>query len=151
MMIIVGTAIGICLPLVIMPLLMFKLAEFGNNQTMKSLKPIFIENSVIPKILSFLAPIRINAIALFPFVFSRSKMFPSTKRHESIHFQQQLETLVLGFYFFYLFDFLRNLSKGQKARDAYLNIRAEKEARENQHTEDYLDSRRRWQWLKEDQ
>ena len=31
MMIIVGTAIGICLPLVIMPLLMFKLAEFGNN------------------------------------------------------------------------------------------------------------------------
>ena len=117
---------------------------------MRSLRPIFVENSSIPKVLSFLAPIRINAIALFPFVFVRSRMFPSTKRHETIHFQQQIETLVLGFYIIYLWDFLKNLLKGQKGREAYLNIRAEKEARENQHTSDYLVNRKRWQWLKED-
>ena len=31
MTVIIGTAIGICLPLFIMPLIMFKLAEFGNR------------------------------------------------------------------------------------------------------------------------
>ena len=58
---------------------------------MKNCKPIFIENSRVPKWLSVFAPITIGAIALFPFVFSRHIMAERTKTHETIHFQQQLD------------------------------------------------------------
>jgi len=117
---------------------------------MRNKKPIFVENSSIPKILSYIAPITINAIALFPFVFARSKLSDSTKRHETIHFQQQLETVVLGFYLVYLWDYVRNRLKGMTGRKAYLNTRAEKEAYAKQSDVDYLVKRRRWRWLKED-
>ena len=117
---------------------------------MKSWKPIFVENSRIPAILTYIAPITINAIALFPFVFARSKMFESTKRHETIHFQQQLETGVLGFYLVYIWDYIRNRIKGFSGKEAYLNTRAEKEAHAKQSDVDYLVKRKRWRWLKED-
>ena len=59
---------------------------------LKNLKPIFIENSKLPAILSYLAPITIGAITLFPFVFARGEISKTTRTHETIHFQQQIET-----------------------------------------------------------
>lgn len=115
---------------------------------MKKLKPIFIQNSNLPKWLSWFAPITIGAIALFPFVFSRKEITETTRTHETIHFQQQLETLVIGFYAIYLWDYLKARFKGIKGREAYYLIRAEKEAYVNESFSDYPLKRKRWEWLR---
>ena len=116
---------------------------------MKNWKPIIIENSRIPKILSFFAPIEIGAISLFPFVFSRGVVSESTRRHETIHFQQQLETFVIFFYIIYLWDYLRSRIGGNTGKKSYRLIRAEKEAYENELDADYLKSRPRYSWLRQ--
>ena len=115
---------------------------------LKNLKPIFIENSKIPVILSYLAPITIGAIALFPFVFARGEISKTTRTHETIHFQQQLETFIIFFYLIYLWDYVRALLKGVKPKEAYYLLRAEKEAYINEAFPDYLESRKRWNWLR---
>ena len=111
------------------------------------MKPFFFEDSIVPKILSFFAPITINAIAIFPFVFCRGKISEVTRRHETIHFQQQLETFVIGFYLIYFYDYLKARVKGKAGREAYFVIRAEIEAYENELDVDYLQKRKRWNWL----
>jgi len=114
---------------------------------MKNLKPVMFENSKIPVLLSKFAPINIKAITLFPFVFSRGTMTEETKRHETIHFQQYLETGVVGFLVLYLWDYMISLTKGAKGPEAYRNIRAEVEAWDNDGDEDYLENRKRWAWI----
>jgi len=113
----------------------------------KNLKPILIERSFIPRLLSIFAPIEIGAIALGFVVFSRGEMTESTRRHETIHFQQYLETLFLGFLVLYMYDYIKLRIKGYKGSDAYRNIRAEKEAYDNQDDISYLANRRRWHWI----
>ena len=114
---------------------------------MKEKTPIFIEKSRIPVILSRFAPIEIYAIALFPFVFCRDIITERVKNHETIHFQQQLETFVLPFYLIYLYDWIRSKMKGLTGIEAYYAIRAEKEAHMNEGDFQYLEKRKRWQWL----
>ena len=87
------------------------------------MKPFFFENSKLPVILSKFAPIDINAITLGPFVFSRGVLSERVKRHETIHFQQYIETLFIGFLLIYLYDYVRSGLKLGFNRDAYLNIR----------------------------
>jgi len=113
----------------------------------RKLKPIMFENSRLPVILSKLAPIEIGAITLFPFVFSRGEMSEETKRHETIHFQQYLETAVVGFLALYLWDYVASLLKGLKGPAAYRNIRAEVEAWDNDGNKSYLENRKRWSWI----
>ncbi len=105
------------------------------------------ENSRVPVWLSYLAPIEIGAITLFPFVFSRGEMSEETKRHETIHFQQYLETAVIGFLLLYLWDYAASILKGIKGREAYRSIRAEVEAWDNDKDESYLANRKRWLWI----
>ena len=129
----------------------------------KNWKPIFIENSKIPVWLSKIAPLNIGAITLFFLVFSRGEMDETTKRHETVHFQQTLETLIVGLVFLYLLDWLWGLIKyrkdwrGQKsargreytsaANKAYHHIRAEQEAYSNEADVNYLQNRKRWRWM----
>ena len=117
---------------------------------MKHLKPFFFENSKIPVWLSKFAPIEISAITLFCFVFSRGSISEETKRHETIHFQQYLETFVLGFLLIYLFDYLWSALVRKKGftRDSYLAIRFEQEAWECDKFINYLETRKRYSWLK---
>jgi len=115
---------------------------------MKEWKPIFIENSKIPAILSKLAPINIRAISLGFFVFSREAMSESTKRHETIHFQQQLEMLIIFQWFFYFLFWFYGLCKLKNGRKAYFNIPFEKEAYQNELDANYLQCRPRFAWLK---
>ena len=119
---------------------------------MRNLKPFFFENSKLPKFLSYFAPIDIGAISLFGFVFSQKEMSERTKRHETIHFQQQLETLMIGFLFVYLWDYFRNrIVKKMNGRDAYYALKAEKEAYFWDNDLDYLPTKRkRWAWLTTD-
>lgn len=111
------------------------------------LKPIMVENSKLPIFLSKFAPIEIGAITLFPFVFSRGEMSEETKRHETIHFQQYLETFVVGFLLLYLWDYTVSILKGVKGPEAYRSIRAEIEAWDNDSKKDYLENRKRWSWI----
>ena len=54
----------------------------------KNWKPKFIENSKIPVWLSKLAPIDIWAISFGVWVWCRGELSKTTRRHETIHFQQ---------------------------------------------------------------
>ena len=112
-------------------------------------KPLFIEHKPLLVCLSHFAPIEIKAITLGPVVISRNKIDEVTKNHESIHFQQYLETLFVGFLILYLWDWLMGLLKYSDGRSAYFAIRAEREAYQNQHNLNYLKvDRTRWSWLK---
>mgnify|MGYP004220482527 CR=1 FL=1 len=116
---------------------------------MKNIKPLFFENSKVPVWLSKLAPIEIGAITLFCFVFSRGEISEKTKRHETIHYQQYLETFVIGFLLIYLFDYLYSaiIKKKGFTRDSYLAIRFEQEAWECDDFPEYLSTRKRFSWL----
>lgn len=114
----------------------------------KKWKPFFFENSKLPWILEKFAPIDIGAISLFGFVFSKGEMSEATKRHETIHFQQQIELLMIGFLFVYLWDYAINLFvKKMPGPEAYMALRAEVEAYANHYDEDYLENRKRYAWL----
>ncbi|HHZ90734.1 TPA: hypothetical protein EYN98_32440 [Candidatus Poribacteria bacterium] len=115
---------------------------------MRNWKPIYIENSRILGWLSYLTPINIQAIILGVIVISRDEMSEVTKNHETIHFQQYLETLFLGFLILYFWDWFIGLVKYRDGQKAYLSIRAEQEAYKNQENLEYLPTdRKRWCWL----
>ena len=114
---------------------------------MRNWEPLFIENSRIPVWLSYLAPIDISAITLGPIVISRNEMSERTKNHETIHFQQYLETLFIGFLILYLWDWILGLIKYRDGKVAYFMIRAEQEAYQNDENQEYLSTRKRWAWI----
>ena len=114
---------------------------------MKNWKPLFIENSKIPVWLSYIAPIDIGAITLGPIVISRDEMSETTKRHETIHFQQFLELAFVGFPILYYGFWLLNLLKGDDGESAYYNIPFEKEAYYNDADQNYLQKRKRFSWI----
>ena len=115
---------------------------------MKNWKPIMIENSPIPGWLSVLAPISIGAIALGFVVISKDEMDETTRRHETIHFQQYLETLFIGFLIIYLLNWIWNLMRYGNGAVAYRMLLAEREAYQHEDDEDYLANRKRWKWLR---
>ena len=57
--------------------------------------PLMFENSKVPVWLSYIAPINIGALSFFIFVWSRGEMSERTKRHETIHYKQQVELLFI--------------------------------------------------------
>lgn len=114
---------------------------------LKNLRPIFIENSKVPVWLSKVSPINISAITAFFIVFSRGRVGERLKRHETIHFQQYLETFVVGFLLIYLVDFIIGLVKYRSGREAYRRICFEQEAHLFDNSEGYLKTRQRYCWL----
>jgi hypothetical protein len=122
-----------------------------NTQTIynsvRNWKPIFVEDSKIPVWLSKIAPIEINAITLGIIVFGRSSLPEHVRRHETIHFQQFLETLFIPFVLIYFYDYIKNYFLHRNGQIAYRNIRAEKEAYLNAGTVGYLNERQRYKWL----
>lgn len=92
-----------------------------------------------------------NAMAIFPLMFFKD---PEQKNnvllinHEKIHFHQQLELLILPFYFLYLINYVVNLCKYRNHAQAYFNISFEKEAYANELDMNYLKNRRLYSWFK---
>lgn len=119
----------------------------NGGRKMKNWKPIFIENSKIPVWLSKIAPIEIGAISLCGLVFSRTFISPVTRRHETIHFQQQLELLFLPFFLLYGFYWLKGIIKNKNRKIAYYEIPFEKEAYINESNPMYLEKRKRFAWV----
>lgn len=116
---------------------------------MRNWEPIFIEDSKVPVILSKVAPLEIGAISFGWWVWSRAKIGPVLRRHEAIHFQQQLE---LGFLFqwllyvlFWLVGLFVYKFDGYKA---YRENPFEREAYANDRKTKYLsETRKRYAWV----
>lgn len=98
-----------------------------------------------------LKKLKINGIALFPFIFIRN---PEDKKnnvlinHEKIHLRQQVEMLVVFFYLFYVVEYYYWLAKLKNADQAYLRISFEREAYANERNPDYLSERPFWSFRK---
>ena len=116
---------------------------------LKKLRPIFYENSRVPVWLSKIAPINVWANSFAIWVWCRGEMSEKTKRHETIHFQQQLECLFVFqwilYGFHYLVLFVKYKGDGKKA---YHNICFEREAYEHDKEHLYLENRKRYNWIK---
>ncbi len=115
---------------------------------MRNLKPVFIEDSKVPVLLSYIAPINIWAISFGFWVWCKGKLSDKTKRHETIHYQQQLELLFVGQWLLYLLFWLVGLIRYLDGAKAYRENPFEREAFGNDGDKDYLHSRRRFAWLK---
>jgi hypothetical protein len=99
----------------------------------------------------YLIPKGYVGLALYPFVFLKSKELRLNEvlvNHEKIHLRQQLELLVLPFYVIYGFEFLIRLLQFKKWHVAYRNISFEREAYTNEKNLDYLESRSFWEFLR---
>jgi hypothetical protein len=112
------------------------------------MRPIFFENSLVPVILSKISPIEIKAISLGVVVFSKEKMSPQTKLHETIHFHQWIELGFIGFIILYLWDYLHGLRLYGDGAIAYSMIRAEQEAYDNDTNDCYIQERKRYEWIR---
>jgi len=104
---------------------------------------IFISKYIVPK--------GYTGIAIFPFVFLKSKQLKENQvliNHEKIHLRQQLELLVIPFYIFYGTEFLVRLIQYKNWHTAYRNISFEREAYINEFDLNYLKQRSFWSFLK---
>ena len=102
---------------------------------------------IIPKYL----PKRLFGLTVFPFGFLKQKNMKTNViliNHKRIHLRQQLELLVISFYFLYLIEFYVNLIKYKPSSKAYKNSSFEKEAYKNEKDLEYLKSRSLWVFFK---
>lgn len=87
-------------------------------------------------------------IFLFIFIGKQYKNRPNLINHERIHFQQQIELLVLPFFILYFGNYLINLFKYRfNHNKAYYNIIFEKEAYKNENNLNYLKVRIRYNYV----
>jgi len=115
---------------------------------LKKCEPKYIENSKIPIWLSKISPIDIWAISLAFWVFCRGKMSKTTRRHEAIHFQQQLEMLFIFQWICYGICWLIGFVKYRDGKKAYRQNPFEQEAYDNERKYTYLEKRKRYSWVK---
>jgi len=88
-----------------------------------------------------------RAINLFGILFVRgsARINERTIRHEAIHTAQMKEMLYIFFYLWYVIEWLiRLFMEG----NAYRNISFEREAYSNEDDVIYLESRKRFAWIK---
>jgi hypothetical protein len=97
----------------------------------------------------FLPPRGFTAIMLLGMLFTRlrrDQISETTLRHERIHARQMWEMLVVGFYLWYLVEWIvRRLAHDA---DAYHHVSFEREAYGNQGDAGYLKRRRLFGWVK---
>jgi len=102
------------------------------------------------KFLNIVTGGNVLAITLCPFgIYFRDKKEMEdvyTVNHESIHWQQQLEMLIIFFYIWYVIEwFIRLFINAEKA---YYCISLEQEAYANAKNLEYLKTRKRYAWVK---
>jgi hypothetical protein len=66
------------------------------------------------------------------------------ENHERIHFAQQRELILVGFYLLYVWDYFVGRLAGMDHHEAYREIRFEREAFDNEAHLGYLTDRRRF-------
>ena len=110
--------------------------------------PIFYENSRVPELLSRITPINVWANSFAFWVWCRGEMSDRTKRHETIHYLQQREMLMVGQWILYGLFHLIGLVKYRDGKIAYYENPFEREAYANDEDENYLENRPLWAWVK---
>ena len=109
-------------------------------------EPFVFENSKIPVWLSKVAPIEINALSFACFVFCRGTLSKTSRRHETIHYHQQLELAFVGQWVLYgLFSLVGFLIYRSPSK-AYYENPFEREAYSNEKKFTYLAKRPLWNW-----
>jgi len=106
--------------------------------------PFIIISPFLTKMLSIV--IGIYAITLFPFVILAEEVDQYTMNHELIHFEQQKELFVVGFYALYAYDFVKGMIKYKDKHLAYFLIRFEQECYEHQNDLGYIVDREKHSW-----
>ena len=99
---------------------------------------------------SFLPFKGFTAINLFGIVFARRDCLPLSKRilnHERIHSLQIRELLFVGFYIWYIFEWLVRSLYLRNFKKAYKAISFENEAFENDGDMNYLNCRKKFSFL----
>ncbi|MEN6324428.1 MAG: hypothetical protein ABFD09_13220 [Proteiniphilum sp.] len=92
-----------------------------------------------------------RAINLFGIIFARKGENILDERvlnHEAIHSRQMLELLVIGFYLWYLIEWIILLIRYRDSFKAYRHIGFEKEAYDNEGDLQYLKRRKRYAFKK---
>jgi len=108
--------------------------------------PWVFENSPIPAWLSKISPIDIWAVSIACFVFCKGDISKTTRRHETVHYHQQLELLFVGQWVLYGLFFLVGLVRYRSGKKAYRENPFEREAYDNEKKYTYLDKRPLWNW-----
>ncbi len=88
-----------------------------------------------------------SAITLYPFVILKHERLKKDKvliNHERIHLKQQIELLIVGFYIWYMLEYLYRYYQHRSQYRAYRNISFEREAFDNELDLDYLETRKLW-------
>ncbi|MFI5171020.1 MAG: hypothetical protein ACHQFW_01450 [Chitinophagales bacterium] len=94
--------------------------------------------------------LHVNGMTLFPFILiQRKELFhdPVFINHERIHLRQQLELLVVLFYFIYGMNYLINYLKCRDHDSAYRNICFERESYTMEKEMGYLKRRKFFAWI----
>lgn len=94
---------------------------------------------------------RFYAINLFGVVISKSHMGKLSSReinHEYIHTLQQREMLYVGFYVWYVLEWLWWLGRYRNLYRAYHRISFEREAYDHEKELEYKQTRRHFAWLR---
>lgn len=88
------------------------------------------------------------AINLFGFIFVRrgEDLTVTGLRHEHIHTRQMQEMLFLGFYLWYIAEWLVRLAQLRNGKRAYFAISFEREAYDHQAEPTYLQHRKHFAW-----
>lgn len=89
-----------------------------------------------------------TAMNLFGLIFARKEYEPLSKQtlnHEAIHTAQMRELLYIGFYIWYVVEWLVKLFIYGK--EAYRNVSFEREAYQYAGYEGYLSIRKRYRWI----
>lgn len=90
-----------------------------------------------------------NTINLFGILFTKSDyLSPITINHERIHTKQMLELLIVGYYLWYIIEYIIVRFFHKKQNDAYHDISFEEEAHNNDNNLHYLDNRKHFAWWK---
>jgi hypothetical protein len=110
--------------------------------------PIIIEWKWIFKLINKINGFKYSGLEyFFPFIIVKNKKDFVVVRHETIHFKQMCETLVIGWYFLYIYYYLRNRIKGMNHEKAFDNIPFELEAENFDKNIDYLRNRKKYCWF----
>ena len=103
---------------------------------------IIVKNKIIP----FGSYTTIN---LFGILFTKSDyLSPITINHERIHTKQMLELLIVGYYLWYIIEYIIVRFCHKKQNAAYHDISFEEEAHNNDTNLHYLDNRKHFAWWK---
>lgn len=101
-----------------------------------------IVNKIIP-------PRGYKAITILNMVFVRMGCTMSKEdfNHECIHWAQEKELLIVGFYLLYVTEFFFRLVKIRNWHKAYRSISFERECYDNEADLNYTRNRKRFQWM----